>query len=193
MKLTKNKIILFSIAIALLSVISILCLIYQEKKLEIIDLNNELTIVGIYQGETRVNTIPSKGSGWIFNKAECEDGATATWDNSTWSLKVNTSNKTRCKLYFIEFSQSATAYIESLSSVDTSLIADNTDDNNLRYTGIDPNNYILFNNELWRIIGVMNNVETSAGIKESLLKIRKSELLGIYSWDSSKNPNCSHH
>ena len=35
---------------------------------------------------------------------------------------------------------------------------DDTSDKNLRYIGANPNNYVKFNNELWRIIGVFNNV-----------------------------------
>ena len=46
----------------------------------------------------------------------------------------------------------------------TSLLASNPDtmnnddpDGNIRYMGSNPNNYVLFNNELWRVIGVFNN------------------------------------
>ncbi len=55
------------------------------------------------------------------------------------------------------------------------LVYDETVDNNLRYIGADPNNYVSFNNELWRIIGVMNNIEDGNGNKESRLKIIKDE------------------
>lgn len=34
---------------------------------------------------------------------------------------------------------------------------DNTSDQNIRYYGSNPNNYVSFNNELWRIIGVFGN------------------------------------
>ena len=60
-----------------------------------------------------------------------------------------------------------------------------TVDNNLRYVGENPNNYVEFNNELWRIIGLMNNVQKEDGTTESLIKIRRAESLGTYSWDSS--------
>jgi len=43
------------------------------------------------------------------------------------------------------------------------LLYDETIDNNLRYVGASPNNYVLFNDELWRVIGVMNNVEDESG------------------------------
>ena len=52
---------------------------------------------------------------------------------------------------------------------------DNTVDTNIRYYGSDPNNYVSFNNELWRIIGVFGNN----------VKLVRSETLGKLSWDSS--------
>ena len=61
---------------------------------------------------------------------------------------------------------------------------DNTVDNNLRYVGANPNNYVRFNNELWRIIGVFNNIDDSTGKKETRLKIIRSEPIGNYGWDN---------
>lgn len=69
----------------------------------------------------------------------------------------------------------------------TDLAYDNTIDNNLRYIGEDPNNYILFNNELWRIVGVMNNVTDYNGNKKSLLKIVRSESIGMIPVCNSSN------
>ena len=68
---------------------------------------------------------------------------------------------------------------------DTGLAYDGTSDNNLRYVGANPNNYVSFNNELWRIIGVMNNIENSSGQVQSLVKIIRDKRLGSFSWDSS--------
>ena len=61
---------------------------------------------------------------------------------------------------------------------------DNTVDNNLRYVGANPNNYVSFNNELWRIIGVFNNIDDGTGKKETRLKIIRDEPIGEYSWDN---------
>ena len=52
---------------------------------------------------------------------------------------------------------------------------DNTVDTNIRYYGSDPNNYVRFNNELWRIIGVFGNN----------VKLVRKDSLGELSWDSS--------
>ena len=54
---------------------------------------------------------------------------------------------------------------------------DNTPDQNIRYYGSNPNNYVSFNNELWRIIGVFGNN----------VKLVRSEKLGYLSWDSSES------
>ncbi len=42
-----------------------------------------------------------------------------------------------------------------------------------------------FNDELWRIIGVMNNVDDGTGKKESRIKLIREESIGAFSWDSS--------
>ena len=52
-----------------------------------------------------------------------------------------------------------------------------------RYIGADPNNYVQFNNELWRIIGVFT-VDDGTGKKEERLKIIRNESIGEYSWDN---------
>ena len=64
------------------------------------------------------------------------------------------------------------------------LAYDGTADNNLRYIGANPNNYVRFNNELWRIIGVFNNINDGTGNKETRLKIIRDESIGTYSWDN---------
>ena len=63
------------------------------------------------------------------------------------------------------------------------LINDESADHNIRYVGSNPNNYVLFNNELWRIIGVMNNIDDGNGNLESRLKLIRNESIGEYSWD----------
>ena len=70
--------------------------------------------------------------------------------------------------------------------LNNSITGTNTDIyDNLRYVGANPNNYITFNDETWRIIGIFNvyNVETSK--YENLVKIIRNEPLGSYSWDTS--------
>ncbi len=57
-----------------------------------------------------------------------------------------------------------------------------------RYSGANPNNYVWFNEELWRIIGVFD--ENSHGITDTnLVKIIKEEPIGMYKFDNWPDNN----
>ena len=58
------------------------------------------------------------------------------------------------------------------------------DGGNIRYYGADPNNYVSFNNELWRIIGVFKDIDDGNGNKATRIKIARNESIGDYAWDS---------
>ena len=83
-----------------------------------------------------------------------------------------------------EIKPSAVEYITKLASISNEIVDDETPAHNLRYIGNNPNNYVLFNNEIWRIIGVMNDVKDELGIIEPRLKLMRNETLGPYSWDN---------
>ena len=91
-----------------------------------------------------------------------------------------------------------TNVVKELSKTDTVNLATDDADNNVRYIGANPSNYVYFNCsdynnptadtcELWRIIGVFNNVTKSDGSKENLVKIIRADSLGNYYWDYKKN------
>ena len=60
------------------------------------------------------------------------------------------------------------------------LAYDGTSDNNLRYVGANPCNYVTFNGEKagWRIIGILNTPEGQR------MKLIRTNSLGNYSWDN---------
>ena len=85
--------------------------------------------------------------------------------------------------------------ITEVANSDTVDIATDDPDNNIRYIGADPNNYVYFNCsdynnqsdstcEKWRIIGLFNNITKSDGTKENLIKIIRYESIGAYSLDN---------
>ena len=97
-----------------------------------------------------------------------------------------------------EIPESTSTTINNLAKTDTVNLATDDADKNVRYIGADPNNYVYFNCsdysnptadtcELWRIIGVFNNVTKGDGSKENLVKIIRADSLGNYSWDYKKN------
>ena len=79
---------------------------------------------------------------------------------------------------------------------DTTQIATDDPNNNMRYIGANPNNYVYFNCsdynnqsdstcEKWRIIGVFKNMTKEDGSKADLVKIIRDDSLGNIAWDSN--------
>lgn len=59
------------------------------------------------------------------------------------------------------------------------VIIDETKDHNLRYVGADPDNYIKLGEEMYRIIGVMNNMTLSDGTtNQRLIKVVRASSIG---------------
>lgn len=95
---------------------------------------------------------------------------------------TNTISESRTIIVYKKF----VTYITNLYNTDASsngLEKDNTTGENIRYTGSEPNNYVTFNNELWRIIGIFN--VSNGTTTEPRIKLIRNESIGNYSWDSS--------
>jgi hypothetical protein len=123
---------------------------------------------------------------------DCGDTATAEWDKSKWALFVSnaTADKVKCTVSFETRDPTLAEYITALAETDTTNLAyDGTSDNNLRYIGADPSNYLCFDedcsNGKWRVIGIMNNIETESNGTQSLVKIIRADNVGKYAWDSN--------
>ncbi len=159
-----------------------------------------------YYVDDEVTTeMPNKDSGYtISSKSSCTNGVTISFDEENWTTLVNysnykqeTSSRTKCTLYFEEsFSHAITScgqngknaalcFLEH-SEKSRELFYDETTDNNLRFVGKNPSNYVLFNGQMWRIVGVMNHMRTNESDNlESRLKLVRSEQIGNFSYDSS--------
>ena len=79
----------------------------------------------------------------------------------------------------------AVNYVNGLYAYDASsngLERDTTSDNNIRYVGTEPNNYVSFNDEAWRIIGVFgSNLKL---IRNDFIRDLDNNLVN-YSFDNS--------
>ena len=81
-------------------------------------------------------------------------------------------------------------------TIETTEVATDDPDNNIRYIGADPNNYVYFNCsdysnqsdstcEKWRIIGVFKNMTKKDGSKADLVKIIRDDSFEDIAWDSN--------
>ena len=100
-----------------------------------------------------------------------------TYDNGTSGMQATDVQGAIDELYNTCFPP------KSGSDTITDLLPSNPDElyedehGDIRYYGKAPNNYVSFNNELWRIIGVI----------DGKLKIIRNESIGNMQWASSRN------
>ena len=155
----------------------------------------DLNIVAMYLDGEQIDTLPD-GNYELTSESYCtneenvkDETITLSYDSATKGLSVSPMTKkgTKCYLYFEEEKVILTGKMADSIIANAGvepIVNDDTIDNNPRYIGADPNNYVSFNNELWRIIGVFNNIDDGTGNKETRLKIIRNEPIGIYSWDN---------
>ena len=113
-----------------------------------------------------VNNFPTKDNNLYYNVITSCDNADTYWDYDNWEMVVsNLSKSSKCKVSFTSNTKSK-AYDKIISLwnntdgtnnifKETHTFDDNTTYTEYRYEGKDTevNNYVWFNNELWRIIG----------------------------------------
>ena len=156
-------------------------------------------VIGAYIDGEYSKSIPGKNDGYVVDKIVCDNDATASWDNDSWGIVLtNLTKRTKCNVYFVVKPVPVVEKVTTAMSNNPSAFATDDPDNNIRYIGADPSNYVYFNCsdynnqtadtcEKWRIIGVFNNLTKGDGSKENLVKIIRADFLGGYSWDSKKN------
>ena len=102
-----------------------------------------------------------------------------TYDNSVSGLQSTNVQDAIDELYGVCFPPppATDTITDLLPSNPDELYKDEHGD--IRYYGANPNNYVSFNNELWRIIGVI----------DGKIKIIRNESIGSYAWASNGNNN----
>ncbi len=155
-------------------------------------------VIGAYIDGQYSSTIPGKNDGYAVEKVVCDNGAVGEWNNDDWGLlTTNISKRSKCNIYFITKLPTVVEKIAELAQSDTVNFASDDPDNNIRYIGANPDNYVYFNCsdytnqsdstcEKWRIIGLFNNITKSDGTKENLIKIIRDDILGYSPWDYKK-------
>ena len=114
--------------------------------------------LAFYQDNQPVEKIPTLEKGYIYERSECNNGASIEWNNSKWAPLVTnlTMSKTKCDIYFKKGSLSGSnissnynALAEIMRLKKSQLIYDETNDISLRFIGKNPDNYVNFNNDVY--------------------------------------------
>ena len=142
------------------------------------------------------NTFPSKASNYTPESISCTNGAEAKFNFVDWAVEVDNVEDTTCTVNFEEnIGESFADYLigKECSTTPTSDDAAKdclVNENGYRYAGKNPNNYVLFNDELWRIIGVFS-VNTQSNGTQNLVKLIRNETLDGLAWHGSNTNDWS--
>ena len=95
----------------------------------------------------------------------------------TDTLIALTNNKDNSGLYTITHPADSTLQIGATESI-----------TEYRYRGVNPKNYVKFNNEVWRILGVFPTDDGTGNI-ENRIKLIKDQSIGNKYWDTNRSNN----
>ena len=175
----KKRVLIVSVGIIIL--IGIIVLSYNANN------KNTFTQDGVTYALTldgaSVNTFPSKG---MYRADVTCENATGKWLYDEWVIAIEDINgdNITCDIDFTTISKTnLNTYITGLSGTEQG-DGQVVQENGYRYEGKNPNNYVWFNNELWRIIGVFDSA--SHGVSgQNLVKIIRNESIGGLTWHKS--------
>ncbi len=186
----KKKLFLLSLGIIALSLIILKLTKFQNDTLETTDVIYALTVIDTSGNTTHPTSIPAKGA---YRVSVSCSGGTGKWLYDEWKLSVNATDgvnvlkeTNKCNLTFTAIAKTTLANkvigLNSTTQGTGKVVAesrtDGTTGTDYRYEGKNPNNYVWFNNELWRIIGVFGN--NTHGQSGNLVKIIKEDSIGTY-------------
>ena len=142
----------------------------------------------VYVNGVASSSFPSKGDYSV--SVSCSNDSNIKWDYDNWKLSINPSATDDCYIEFnsITNKQYISDYIKGKVGTTQGESSDKgqiVNENGYRYEGSDPYNYVLFNNELWRIIGVFDTKLSDGSTVQSLTKIIRSESIGSYAYNSA--------
>ena len=138
----------------------------------------------------KTSSFPARGSYKV--QVECNN-AVGKWLYDEWKLSIEDmlGTSTSCDIDFTSITTKTllSDYVISLvgKSQGTGKVIN---ENGYRYEGKNPNNYIWFNNEYWRIIGVFDSA-THGQAGKNLVKIIRDKQIGYQTWDSAGTNNWS--
>ena len=134
----------------------------------------------------KTSSFPARGSYKV--QVECNN-AVGKWLYDEWKLSIEDmlGTSTSCDIDFTSITTKTllSDYVISLvgKSQGTGKVIN---ENGYRYEGKNPNNYVWFNNEYWRIIGVFDSASHGQSNK-NLVKIIRADVLDGLVWHKSNS------
>jgi len=185
--------ILISIAVIFILMISI----SNRLSLKYIKYDDNVYLAILVNG-SEVAAIPAKGNYSVSISCTNADGK---WDYESWEFEIiNINGIAKCSLGFVSvIPYDMVSHIKGLSkgsgdgtqNVSNAVGVWQEPVGDWRYEGKNPDNYLWFNNELWRIIGVFSDNSHGKTGKE-LVKIIRDNSIGSLTWQKNDVNNWEH-
>ena len=149
----------------------------------------------------------------IYNVSTSCNNAESSFNKTNWEFRIkNLTGYSTCNATFTEDTNTYPKLYDKIISLwnntdgtnnifkETHTFDDNTTYTEYRYEGTDTevNNYVWFNNELWRIIGAFpggtpTTSDTSLGNRapstNNTVKIIRNDVIGSFAWDKDNTNN----
>lgn len=132
--------------------------------------------------DTHFNTVLPKGNKYYVHFATYGQTTYTSDYLKIKNVSLSDSNETDFRTGFIPYYD--TSHTSEAPELPGDEVIDEANEGNFRFIGSNPSNYITFNNENWRIIGIFN-VEGETGVKEKRLKITRDSNFSGYIYDST--------
>ena len=163
---------------------------------EIIDVNPDTFLIenSLEKGQTHEYEIIM----WISNAAATNNDLYVNGDTTKpieykYALNIEASDEKPKEDYALEFAQAkvGTDGLEQIThTIDDTLQVDSKFATEYRYRGGNVNNYVTFNNEVWRIIGVIPTEDTNGNV-ENRFKIIRDTSIGDKTWNTTQDTTTS--
>ena len=182
------------IVICILLIVIMICtlLVISNKPKKTFEFNGS-TIALFVDGKVS-NTFPSKG---LYQIDITCDNADGVWDIDNWKLDIkNITGNVSCNVSFTSSPKLLSNVVNTTSTsgeVSGNGFIYKLDENGVRYKGNNPNNYIWYNEELYRIIGktpvciaVNTDGTCSTWNNNGLVKIIRNDSIGELAYNANE-------
>ncbi len=123
------------------------------------DIKLSVLVEGVAQSE-----FPAKGTGYAYEKVECDNGSTGTWNADTWQLTLTAKGPDKCTVSFKKMPTLTELLLAQYQDgASTGLVKDVSNPNLYYYTGTNEqvaNNFLWYGGHQWRVLEFDDSAKT---------------------------------
>ncbi len=151
------------------------------------DIKLSVLVEGVAQSD-----FPAKDTGYAFEKVECDNGSTGTWNADAWQLTLTAKGPDKCTVSFKETTLTELLLAQYQDGASTGLVKDASNPNLYYFKGTKEqvaNNFLWYGGHQWRVLEFDNSAKTITLItQQPLTSIQPASAV----WESEEAYNSSY-